>query len=161
MSNIHKLTLDNFNEVIADPSILMNGIDLFSTAVIEGGLESMPQKKVVKKRLRQEPEILNLKDWFKTAFKRHFYDTYGEDAELLVTDIFGDEHLSNLVENVEDIKTQNDLEQSVGGEMIEGATLVLWNTLLRWRRGSSATVFYETEKRQKVDSDRRNRETLS
>lgn len=162
--NVCLLTCENFQVALEDPTSLDPNSDYTSAGMKAADEErtlflTKKRKAAGKTKAITDEPLLELSGELKETFKHVFDYVYEGEAPIEPENHFGDAHIAKIIEQVENINSEDDLRRAIGGEPLEGAIQKLYITLAAWRGDGRGESFFSEQAEKSARIEKTNQET--
>ncbi|EGG12518.1 uncharacterized protein MELLADRAFT_58859 [Melampsora larici-populina 98AG31] len=143
--NLPKLTKLNYMDAMTNVSevegFFKPNKDESEQAGVGNG-QGISNKKGWRKRCGPlDPALEELADELVFMFELHCNELFGDDGYCESEDYFGLERATKIVEIIEDVKCSEDIEDAMGGDIIEGGVDVVFDYINEWRTRDTGIEF--------------------
>ncbi|EGF97661.1 uncharacterized protein MELLADRAFT_114167 [Melampsora larici-populina 98AG31] len=107
-------------------------------AEIQTGNPTSKKKGPRKRRGPLDPALEELTDELVFIFDLHCKELFGDDGYCESEDYFGLDQAKKIVENLDDVNSPEDIEETMGGDIIEGGVDAVFEYIQEWKTRDTA-----------------------
>ncbi|KAH9813513.1 hypothetical protein DFH28DRAFT_1060346 [Melampsora americana] len=139
VQNLPRLTKTNYNSAMEDVFSVegfLNPEEIEANknaAQAVNGLETSRKKFSKRRNGTLDPALKELANELVSIYKLHHNNVFGEDDCCESEDYFGLDEARAIVNSLDKIKHKNDIEQTMGGDLIEGGVKVVFDCIEEWK----------------------------
>ncbi|EGF97762.1 uncharacterized protein MELLADRAFT_114103 [Melampsora larici-populina 98AG31] len=137
--NFPRLTKKNYKLAMEDPFSVEGFLKPEEIEAKKNELNTGDSTETSKKTFQKRrngtlhPALKELADELVLNYRLHYNKVYGEDDCCESEDYFGLDEARAIVNSLDKIKHQQDIEQNMGGDIIEGGVKVVFDYIEEWR----------------------------
>ncbi|EGG08693.1 uncharacterized protein MELLADRAFT_104828 [Melampsora larici-populina 98AG31] len=149
--NLPRLTKANYQMAMEDVFKVdgfLKPIDIEAEKVAAqaGNAPALPKKTLSRKRNGPlDTALKELADELVSIYKLHYIKIFGDDDYCESEDYFGIGEARTIVNSLDNIKQSQDIEQAMGGDIIEGGVKLVFEYLEEWRKQDIALQYSQKQ----------------
>ncbi|KAH9823481.1 hypothetical protein DFH28DRAFT_922356 [Melampsora americana] len=153
-----RLSKSNYLEAMED----IYSVEGFLNPVTEKeevGLVNGEQVKVPKKRSRVLDGYLEeLADELVFVYDLFYNDKFGDDGYYFGSDYFDLDRAKSVVENIDQIRCEDDIKGVMGGDIIKGGVKVVFKHIIKWRTQDKG-LHYQQKRSNEIEMAKKKRKS--